>query len=77
MTWTSTFSGSQMEWGVLTMAELPHDPDAFTATWTTPAGGGDFVSVPVATDSDSAGAGRRIDVCRAVFAVVCVAGWLW
>ncbi|RTE82868.1 hypothetical protein BHE90_002613 [Fusarium euwallaceae] len=79
VTWTSTFSGSQMEWGVLTMAELPHDPDSFTATWATPTAGSEFVSVPMATesDSDSAGASRRIDMCRAVFAVVCVAGWLW
>lgn len=68
-----------MEWGVLTMAELPHDPDSFTAIWATPTGGSEFVSVPMATesDSDSAGTSRRIDVCRALFAVVCVAGWLW
>ncbi|KAL2692034.1 hypothetical protein Neosp_002437 [[Neocosmospora] mangrovei] len=62
VTWTSTFSGSQMEWGVLTMAELPHDPDSFTATWATPTGGSEFVSVPMATesDSDNAGASRHI-----------------
>ncbi|KAM0426184.1 hypothetical protein ACHAPT_008534 [Fusarium lateritium] len=77
VTWTSTFSGSQMEWGVLTMAELPHDPDSFTATWATPTGASEFVSIPMATESDSSGASRSMDVCRAVFAVVCVAGWLW
>lgn len=68
-----------MEWGVLTMAELPHDPDSFTATWVTPTGGSEIVSVPMATesDSDNAGASRHIGVCRAVLAVACVAGWLW
>ncbi|KAF4976338.1 hypothetical protein FZEAL_6982 [Fusarium zealandicum] len=79
VTWTSTFSGDEMEWGVLTMAELPHDPDSFTATWTTPTGVSGFVSVPLATDSDNAGANLRTDTTRAVFATtlcVIMASWL-
>ncbi|KAF4463386.1 hypothetical protein FALBO_9798 [Fusarium albosuccineum] len=80
VTWTSTFSGKQVEWGVLTMAALPHDPDSFTATWATPTGGSEFVSMPIATDSDNAGADLRIDVGKAVFMTLCctmLAGWLW
>ncbi|KAM5348404.1 hypothetical protein ACJ41O_008228 [Fusarium nematophilum] len=79
VTWTSTFSADEMEWGVLTMAELPDDPDSFTATWSTP-GVSDFVSIPVATDIDSAGVSIiRGSVGEAVLAAACsalTAGWL-
>ncbi|CAM1511337.1 Fc.00g088500.m01.CDS01 [Cosmosporella sp. VM-42] len=60
--WTSTFSGSGVEWGVLTMAEKPKETDdswditAATAAWTTPAtGSSGYVSIPQATSKEAAG----------------------
>jgi hypothetical protein len=75
VTWTSTFTGKDVEWGVLTMGALPHDPDIVTAVSGTPS---DFVSMPIASDGDSAGASLGVDRGVAVLAAACalVAG-LW
>ncbi|KAF4963691.1 hypothetical protein FSARC_8335 [Fusarium sarcochroum] len=77
--WTSTYSGDEVEWGVLTMAELPHDTDPFTAASATPTDATEFVSMPIATNGDSAGTNLPINVGRAAFLTVCctlMVGWL-
>lgn len=75
VTWTSTFTGKDVEWGVLTMGALPHDPDLVTAVSGTPS---DFVSMPIASDGDSAGASLGVDRGVAILVAACalVAG-LW
>ncbi|EWZ42180.1 hypothetical protein FOCG_02641 [Fusarium oxysporum f. sp. radicis-lycopersici 26381] len=74
VTWTSTYSGSEVEWGVLTMGELPHDPDPVTAVSSTPT---DFVSMPIATNGDNAGASLDVSFKAALLAACCtlVVGW--
>ncbi|SPJ82436.1 uncharacterized protein FTOL_09841 [Fusarium torulosum] len=75
VTWTSTFTGKDVEWGVLTMGALPHDPDLITAVSGTPS---DFVSMPIASDGDSAGASLGVNRGVAILVAACalVAG-LW
>ncbi|KAF4450503.1 hypothetical protein F53441_6393 [Fusarium austroafricanum] len=76
VTWTSTYSGSDVEWGILTMGELPHDPDVVTEVSSTPT---DFVSMPIATNGDNAGTGLRVNVRAALLTAGCtlMVGWLW
>jgi hypothetical protein len=68
VTWTSTFTDKEVEWGVLTMGALPHDPDVVTAVSETPS---DFVSMPIATDGNSAGANLGVDKSVAILAAAC------
>ncbi|KAF5027530.1 hypothetical protein F66182_347 [Fusarium sp. NRRL 66182] len=80
VTWTSTFTGDEVEWGVLTMAELPSDPQVFTAATSTPGDATDFVSMPIETNSDSAGPSLRTNAREAAFLTACCTlalGWLW
>ncbi|KPM39802.1 hypothetical protein AK830_g6760 [Neonectria ditissima] len=70
VSWTSTYSGSEVEWGVLTMAEVPVETDDqydITATaQMTPATGSGYVNIPLSTVdegfSTSLRANRRLVV---------------
>ncbi|KAF5670875.1 hypothetical protein FHETE_4323 [Fusarium heterosporum] len=75
VTWTSTFTGKDVEWGVLTMGQLPQDPDIVTAVSSTPS---DFVSMPVSTADSNFGMSLNADTRVALLAACAVmAGWLW
>lgn len=79
--WTSTFTGTDVEWGILTMAGMPHDDDSWdiTATWATPTGVSDYTAMTDGADAENAGWRPKGDAREAVFAaVVCVlsVGWL-
>ncbi|KAF7547809.1 hypothetical protein G7046_g8892 [Stylonectria norvegica] len=61
VSWTSTLTGSEVEWGMLTMAEKPTTTDdsldITAVAWTTPAtGSSGFVTVSAATGSQDEGA---------------------
>lgn len=70
VSWTSTFSGTEVEWGILTMAEAPKETDDswdVTATaMMTPTTGSGYVEVPLSTGDEAAGANLRIDGRRAI-----------
>ncbi|KAM0343951.1 hypothetical protein ACHAPU_008006 [Fusarium lateritium] len=75
VTWTSTFTGKDVDWGVLTMGQLPRDPDVITAVSSTPS---DFVSMPVSTDDHNFGTSLGVDTRVALLAACAViAGWFW
>ncbi|KAI1064931.1 hypothetical protein LB507_001063 [Fusarium sp. FIESC RH6] len=74
--WTSTFTGEDAQWGVLTMGPVPQDPDPVTAASTTPT---EFVSLPLATDANSAATTLDVGVQRIVLLTAfctLMAGWL-
>ncbi|KAH7165561.1 hypothetical protein EDB81DRAFT_679538 [Dactylonectria macrodidyma] len=69
--WTSTFSGTEVEWGALTMAEVPKETDDswdITATaLSTPTTGSGYLDVPLSTGDVAAGASGRGDMRKAIF----------
>ncbi|KAH7145816.1 hypothetical protein B0J13DRAFT_525339 [Dactylonectria estremocensis] len=68
--WTSTFSGTEVEWGVLTMAEVPKETDDswdITATaFSTPTTGSGYANIPLSTGDEAAGASRRGGMRKAI-----------
>ncbi|KAK7426964.1 hypothetical protein QQZ08_006561 [Neonectria magnoliae] len=74
VSWTSTYSGTEVEWGVLTMAEVPAETDdAYDITATaqlTPTTGSEDVNVPLSTTDEGAGANLRVDGRIAVLGVL-------
>lgn len=72
--WTSTFSGTEVEWGVLTMAEMPHDDDdwGITATWTTPTGVSDYTAITATADGEGGGVRLQGSARGAILAAACV-----
>ncbi|KAH6895381.1 hypothetical protein B0T10DRAFT_214445 [Thelonectria olida] len=65
VSWTSTYSGTDVEWGILTMAEVPketaHEWDVTAVAGTTPTTGPEQANTPLATDSESSSTTVHID----------------
>lgn len=74
LTWTTTYRGSEVQWGTLTMAEPPpktSDPLGLTMTTGAPsfASSGDLYYMPSPTD-EGAGATVRVDKRWAIAATI-------
>ncbi|KAF7547558.1 hypothetical protein G7Z17_g7645 [Cylindrodendrum hubeiense] len=74
VTWTSTFSGTEVEWGVLTMAEMPKETDDSwdikATAMSTPTTGSGYVEIPLSTGDEAAGTSLRINGRSAVLGAV-------
>lgn len=77
VSWTSTYSGSEVEWGVLTMAEKPTETDdslditaTALATPTTRADG--YVYIPMETGETTSSVGADLQVDRRIVALMLI-----